>query len=139
MKTEAEANAEADRKMKEEIDKLNQADSLVFQTEKQLKEYGDKVPADKKAAIEKAAADLKEAHQKKDLAAIDTHMATLNQLWQEASQNMYQDTQAQGGAQADPNAGQQQSAGGDDEVTDVDFEIGGFLLPLIGIQIKKEA
>jgi len=124
MKAEAEANADADRKMKEEIDKLNQADSLVFQTEKQLKEYGDKVPADKKEAIEKAAADLKEAHQKKDLAAIDTHMATLNQLWQEASQNMYQDTQAQGGAQAqaDPNAGQQASSGTDDEVTDVDFE-----------------
>ncbi|MBN2236033.1 MAG: molecular chaperone DnaK [Bacteroidales bacterium] len=119
MKTEAEANAESDRKMKEEIDKLNQADSLVFQTEKQLKEYGDKVPADKKAAIEKAAADLKEAHQKKDLAAIDTHMATLNQLWQEASQNMYQDGQA-AGQQADPNAGQQKA--GDDEVTDVDFE-----------------
>jgi molecular chaperone DnaK len=121
MKAEAEANADADRKMKEEIDKLNQADSLVFQTEKQLKEYGDKVPADKKAAIEKAAADLKEAHQKKDLAAIDTHMATLNQLWQEASQNMYQDTQAQGQPQADPNAGQQGGAD-DGEVTDVDFE-----------------
>ncbi len=122
MKAEAEANADADRKMKEEIDKLNQADSLVFQTEKQLKEYGDKVPADKKEAIEKAAADLKEAHQKKDLAAIDTHMATLNQLWQEASQNMYQDTQAQAQPQADPNAGQQQGGADDGEVTDVDFE-----------------
>lgn len=107
--------------MKEEIDKLNQADSLVFQTEKQLKEYGDKVPADKKEGIEKAAADLKEAHQKKDLEAIDTHMATLNQLWQEASQDMYKDSEAQGGAQADPNAAQQKT-GADDEVTDVDFE-----------------
>jgi len=122
MKAEAEANAEADRKLKEEIDKLNQADSLVFQTEKQLKEYGDKVPAEKKEAIEKAAADLKEAHQKKDLAAIDTHMATLNQLWQDASQDMYKESEAQGAAQADPNAGQQQGGGADDEVTDVDFE-----------------
>lgn len=121
MKAEAEANADEDRKMKEEIDKLNQADSLVFQTEKQLKEYGDKVPADKKEGIEKAAADLKEAHQKKDLEAIDTHMATLNQLWQEASQDMYKDSEAQGGAQADPNAAQQKT-GADDEVTDVDFE-----------------
>ncbi|MBN1651194.1 MAG: molecular chaperone DnaK [Bacteroidales bacterium] len=122
MKAEAEANADADRKMKEEIDKLNQADSLVFQTEKQLKEYGDKVPADKKEAIEKEAAALKEAHQKKDLAAIDTHMATLNQLWQEASQNMYQDTEAQAGAQAGANGSPKQDAGADGEVTDVDFE-----------------
>jgi molecular chaperone DnaK len=122
MRAEAEANADDDKKMKEEIDKLNQADSLVFQTEKQLKEYGDKVPAEKKEAIEKAAADLKEAHQKKDLAAIDTHMATLNQLWQDASQDMYKDSEAQGGEQADPNAGQQQGGGADDEVTDVDFE-----------------
>ncbi len=122
MKAEAEANAESDRKLKEEIDKLNQADSLVFQTEKQLKEYGDKVPADKKAAIEKAAADLKEAHHKKDLPAVEAHMATLNQLWQEASQHMYQDSQAQGSAeQPNPNAGQQKS-GTNDEVTDVDFE-----------------
>lgn len=123
MKAEAEANADEDKKLKEEIDKLNQADSLVFQTEKQLKEYGDKVPADKKEGIEKAAADLKEAHQKKDLEAIDTHMATLNQLWQDASQDMYKETEAQGGAQADPNASQQQTGGAaDDEVTDVDFE-----------------
>lgn len=121
MKAEAEANADSDRKMKEEIDKLNQADSLVFQTEKQLKEYGDKVPANKKEAIEKAAADLKEAHQKKDIAAIDTHMATLNQLWQDASQDMYKESEAQGGAQADP-AAEQQQGGADGEVTDVDFE-----------------
>jgi molecular chaperone DnaK len=123
MKAEAEANADADKKMKEEADKLNQADSLVFQTEKQLKEYGDKLPEDKKAAIEKAAADLKEAHGKKDFAGIDAHMATLNQIWQEASQHMYQD---QGQPGADPNAAQDpnagQAAGGQDEVTDVDFE-----------------
>jgi molecular chaperone DnaK len=125
MKAEAEANADADKKMKEEADKLNQADGLVFQTEKQLKEYGDKLPADKKAAIEKAAADLKEAHAKKDFAGIDTHMATLNQMWQEASQHMYQGQDGQSGAdpnaQGQPNAGGQQ-AGGQDEVTDVDFE-----------------
>jgi len=123
MKSEAEANAEADLKLKEEADKLNQADALVFQTEKQLKEYGDKLPEDKKEAIEKSAADLKEAHAKKDFAGIDTHMATLNQIWQEASQHMYQGQEGQAGdpnAQQDPNAGQQ--AGGEDEVTDVDFE-----------------
>ena len=122
MKAEAEENADSDRKLKEEIDKLNQADSLVFQTEKQLKEYGDKVPADKKEAIEKAAADLKEAHQKKDMAAIDTHMATLNQLWQEASQDMYKDTEAQGAAQPGENGSPKQDTGADGEVTDVDFE-----------------
>lgn len=125
MKAEAEANADADKKMKEEADKLNQADGLVFQTEKQLKEYGDKLPADKKEAIEKAAADLKEAHAKKDFAGIDTHMATLNQMWQEASQHMYQGQEGQPGAdpnaQGQPNADGQQ-AGGQDEVTDVDFE-----------------
>ncbi|NOR88027.1 MAG: molecular chaperone DnaK, partial [Bacteroidales bacterium] len=123
MKADAEANADADNKMKEEADKLNQADSLVFQTEKQLKEYGDKLPEDKKAAIEKAAADLKEAHTKKDFAGIDAHMATLNEIWQEASQDMYKDQEGQPGADPnvaqDPNAGQQ--AGGGDEVTDVDF------------------
>ncbi len=125
MKQEAEANADVDRKMKEEADKLNQADSLVFQTEKQLKEYGDKLPADKKAGIEKAAADLKEAHQKRDFAGIDAHMATLNQIWQEASQHMYQQPNEQQTG-ANPNPGQSsqggQKAGGQDEVTDVDFE-----------------
>lgn len=125
MKQEAEANADADKKMKEEADKLNQADNLVFQTEKQLKEYGEKLPADKKEAIEKAAADLKKAHQEKDFAGIETHMATLNQMWQEASQHMYQGQEGQPGA--DPNAAQGQpdggqQAGGQDEVTDVDFE-----------------
>ena len=95
---------------------------MVFQTEKQLKEYGDKVPADKKAAIEKAAADLKEAHQKKDMAAIDTHMATLNQLWQDASQDMYKESEAQGGAQASENGSPKTDGGADGEVTDVDFE-----------------
>ncbi|NPD44449.1 molecular chaperone DnaK [Lentimicrobium sp. S6] len=125
MKQEAEANADADKKIKEEADKLNQADNLVFQTEKQLKEYGDKLPEDKKAAIEKAASDLKEAHQKKDFAGIDTHMEALNAMWQEASQEMYKGQEGQPGA--DPNAAQGQpnpgaQADGGDEVTDVDFE-----------------
>ncbi|MEE4176789.1 MAG: molecular chaperone DnaK [Bacteroides sp.] len=123
MKKEAEENAEKDRKLKEEIDKLNTADGLIFQTEKQLKEFGDKVPADKKEPIEKALADLKEAHKNKDLAAIDTTMAALNNAWQAASAEMYQATQQEG----QPGAEQQQSTPGDQgkddgEVTDVDFE-----------------
>jgi molecular chaperone DnaK len=126
MKKEAEANAEADRKVKEEADKLNQADNLVFQTEKQLKEYGDKLPEDKKGPIEKALADLKAAHQNKDLAAIDTHMTALNQMWQEASQQMYQGEQGQQTENPDATqnqAGQsEQKIDGQDEVTDVDFE-----------------
>ncbi len=122
MKKEAEENADKDRKLKEEIDKLNAADSLVFQTEKQLKEFGDKVPADKKAPIEKALEELKEAHKNKDIAAIDAAMATLNNAWQAASAEMYQATQ-----QEQPGAGPEQSAPGDQgkndgEVTDVDFE-----------------
>jgi len=128
MKDEAEANADADKKAKEEIDKLNSADALVFQTEKQLKEYGDKVPAEKKAPIEAALVKLKEAHKNKDMAAIDTSMAELNTAWQAASQEMYAATQQGGGAQ--PGADAQSQAGADggnaasgsDEVTDVDFE-----------------
>ena len=127
MKAEAEANAEADKKAKEEIDKLNNADALIFQTEKQLKEYGDKIPAEKKAPIEEALNKLKEAHKNKDLAAIESSMNELNTMWQAASQEMYQATQQQGG---DPAAGQQGQPGGnggddsakDDTVTDVDFE-----------------
>ncbi len=134
MKAEAEANADADKKAKEEIDKLNNADSLVFNTEKQLKEFGDKVPADDKAKIEAAAAKLKTAHDNKDFAAIDSAMAELQSAWNEASQKMYA---AQGGAQqagADFNGGFNQQAGpqgpqggnnnnnNDPEVQDVDFE-----------------
>ncbi|MGC9353798.1 MAG: molecular chaperone DnaK [Mariniphaga sp.] len=135
MKQEAEANAEADRQAKEKADKLNQADSLIFQTEKQLKEYGDKIPADKKKPIEDALAKLKEAHKSQDLAAIDTAMNELNTVFSAASQEMYNAAQAQGGQQAGPQGGQQQqsqqgsgssSNGGgskdDGEVTDVDFE-----------------
>ncbi len=117
MKREAEANADADRKAKEEADLVNQADSLIFQTEKQLKEYGDKIPADKKAPIESALAELKKAHEAKDLNGIKTHMEALNTAFQAASQDMY--NAAQGGS-ADAGAGQEASA--DEEVTDVDFE-----------------
>ncbi len=128
MKEEAEANAEADRKAKEKIDKMNAADSLIFQTEKQLKDLGDKLPADKKAPIEAALNKLKEAHKNEDLDAIDAATAELNQVFQAASQDLYNAGQAQGGAQPGPDAGAAQggdaNAGGgsDDEVTDVDFE-----------------
>ncbi|MBO7478445.1 MAG: molecular chaperone DnaK [Salinivirgaceae bacterium] len=125
MKAEAEANAEADKKEKERIDKINQADSVIFQTEKNLKEYGDKLPADKKSAIETALNKLKDAHKAQDIAAIDAAMNEVNTAFQAASQEMY-NAQAQA-QQAQPNAGQQQQANnggknGGDEVTDVDFE-----------------
>ena len=124
MKAEAEANAEADKKEKERIDKINQADSMIFQTEKNLKEYGDKLPADKKSAIETALNKLKDAHKAQDIAAIDAAMNEVNTAFQAASQDMY-NAQAQA-QQAQPNAGQQQQANngksGDSEVTDVDFE-----------------
>ena len=89
MKAEAEANAEADKKEKERIDKINQADSMIFQTEKQLKELGDKFPADKKATIEGALGKLKDAHKAQDIAAIDTAMAELNNALQAAAQDLY--------------------------------------------------
>jgi len=121
MKEEAEANAESDKAAKENIDKLNHADSLIFQTEKQLKEFGDKLPADKKGPIEAALASLKEAHAKQDFAAIDTATAELNTVFQAASQEMYNQQQQADPSQAQPNAGQQQG-NKDSEVTDVDFE-----------------
>jgi molecular chaperone DnaK len=109
-----------------------QADSLIFQTEKQLKDYGDKIPADKKKPIEDALAKLKEAHKSQDLAAIDAAMNELNTVFSAASQEMYNAAQAQGGQQAGPQGEQQQQSqqGGSDkggskddgEVTDVDFE-----------------
>lgn len=125
MKTEAEANAEADKQAKERIEKMNMADSLIFQTEKQLKEFGDKIPADKKAPIEAALQKLKDAHKAQDIAAIDAATNELNTVFQAASQDMYNASQAQGGAQPQDNAGQAQSSDSgskDDEVTDVDFE-----------------
>ncbi|MCU0442713.1 MAG: molecular chaperone DnaK [Bacteroidia bacterium] len=120
MKAEAEANAEADRKIKEEADKINAADSLVFQTEKQLKEYGDKLPADKKEAIEKAVAELKKAHESKDIAAIDAAMEVLNTAWTAASEDLYKATQeAQTASAGDNNSS---SAANEPKVQDVDFE-----------------
>lgn len=127
MKDEAAANAEADKKEKERIDKLNHADSLIFNTEKQLKEFGDKLPADKKGPIEAALAKLKEAHKAQDLAAIDSATTELNNVFQAASQEMYNTQNAQqGGAQPGPDFNQQaggsQSNKQDGGVTDADFE-----------------
>jgi molecular chaperone DnaK len=129
MKDEAAANAEADRQQKEKADKINQADSLIFQTEKQLKEFGDKIPADKKQPIENALAKLKEAHKNQDVPGIDAAMAELNNVFQAASQEMYNAAGSQGqpGPQAGPQGGPQQGPGSnqpkqDGEVTDVDFE-----------------
>ena len=126
MKAEAEANAEADKKEREKIDKLNQADSMIFSTENQLKELGDKLPADKKAPIEAALQKLKDAHKAQDLAAIDTAMAELNTAFQAASAEMYAQSGAQGGAQAGPGAGQQANQGSTsnnkEDIQDADFE-----------------
>jgi len=126
MKDEAQINADSDKKLKEEMDKLNTADTLIFQTDKQLKEFGDKVPADKKGEIEKALEELKAAHKNHDFAGIDTAMANLNAMWQAASQEMYQNNSQAGtqpGQQEGPQSDPGQSKGpDDDEVTDVDFE-----------------
>ncbi|MDZ7738579.1 MAG: molecular chaperone DnaK [Bacteroidales bacterium] len=128
MRDEAKANEEEDRKAKEKVDKINSADSMIFQTEKQLKEYGDKLPADKKAPIEKALADLKEAHKNQDVEAIDKALNELNTQWQAASEDMYKSAQ-EGAQQEQPGPGQEGAQSGadsdkgdDDEVTDVDFE-----------------
>jgi molecular chaperone DnaK len=124
MRDEAAANEASDKVAREKVDKLNQADSLIFQTEKQLKEFGDKLPADKKGPIEEALTKLKTAHASQDIAAIDTATAELNAVFQAASQEMY-NAQAASGAQGEPQGGQQANAGGnkqDGEVTDVDFE-----------------
>jgi molecular chaperone DnaK len=123
MKAEAEANAESDRKAKEEADKINQADALIFQTDKQLKEFGDKLPADKKAPIETALAELKTAHETRNLSGIDSAMATLNTAWTAASEEMYKATQGQPQGGSDAGADNTQSSGaGSQEATDVDFE-----------------
>jgi len=127
MKNDAKMNEASDKAEKEKIEKLNTADSLVFQTEKQIKEYGDKIPADKKTAIEAAVTKLKEAHKAQDLAAIELASTELNNAWTAASQDIY-NAQQQGapGAQqpgADGGAGQQQSGNGNAEnVQDVPFE-----------------
>ncbi len=127
MKAEAEANADADKKAREQADKVNAADSLIFQTEKQLSEYGDKIPDDKKGAIESALTELKAAHQAQDLDNIESAMAALNAAWQAASQDIYQAQQQAGSSNGGPDA----SAAADDtktedadaeDVTDVEYE-----------------
>ena len=133
MKAEAEANAEADKKERERIDKINQADSMIFQTENQLKELGDKLPADQKPAIEAALQKLKDAHKAQDITAIDAAIADLNNAWQAASAQMYQQQGAQPGPdgfQQGPGAGfqggaqgpQQPGASNKDNIQDADFE-----------------
>ena len=120
MKREAEENADSDKKAKEEVDKLNAADSLIFQTEKQMSEFGDKLPADKKEPIESALAELKKAHEAKDMSAIDPAMEKLNNVFQAAAQDMYaQGGGAEGAAQGQPTG---DAGASEDEVTDVDFE-----------------
>jgi len=126
MKAEAEQNAENDKKERERVDKLNQADSMIFQTENQLKEIGDKIPAQHKPAIEQALQQLKDAHKSGDVNAIDTAIAALNTAWQTASQQMYQGAQGAQPGQDNPFAGQQaggqQQAPKDDNIQDADFE-----------------
>lgn len=121
MKNEAKANEESDKKVKERVEKLNMADGLVFNSEKQLKDYGDKIPADEKATIEAAVNKLKEAHKAEDMDSIDKAMEELNAAWQTASQHIYNAQQQEGAA------GQQQQPGGDtnaanDDVADAEYE-----------------
>ena len=122
MKAEAEANAEADKKERERVDKLNQADSMIFQTETFLSENGDKIPADKKAPIEQALQQLKDAHKSGDISAIDTAINNLNTIMQTASQQMYANAGAQPGADQQAQGGQQTQTNPNDEVQDADFE-----------------
>ena len=125
MKAEAEANADADKKEREKIDKLNQADSMIFQTKNQLSELGDKIPADKKAPIEAAVQKLEEAHKAQDIAGIDAAIAELNNAWNAASAEMYAQSGAQGaqgGQQYDAGNQQQNSNQQNDDVQDAEFE-----------------
>ena len=124
MKRDAEANAEADKRAQEVATKINEADALIFQTEKQLKEFGDRLPADKKAAIESALEELKSAYDSKDVTTIDTALERINEAWKSASEDIYR---AQQGGGANPGAGYsdpgaQPSQGPDNNVQDVDFE-----------------
>jgi molecular chaperone DnaK len=124
MRKEAEANAESDKQAKERVEKINQADSMIFTTEKQLKEFGEKISEDKRKPIEGALEELKKAHQSQDIAAIDKAMEAINEAWKNASEEMYkaqQEAQAQGG---DAEAGAQggEASGSADDVTDVEFE-----------------
>jgi molecular chaperone DnaK len=121
MKNEAKANEESDKAEREKVDKINQADSLIFQTEKQLKEYGDKISADKKAPIEAALVKLKEAHKTQDIAAIDASLEEMNTAWTAASEDMYKATQ-ESGAQNPADGQQQNDSAGSENVTDAEFE-----------------
>jgi len=126
MKAEATANADKDKQEKERVEKLNQADSLIFQTEKQLKDYGDKIPADKKTVIESALNKLREAHKAQDIAKIDPAVTELNNAWTAASEELYKATQGAGGPQPNAEGAQQQQEGGTgatgENVTDAEFE-----------------
>ena len=126
MKNEAKANEATDKAAREKVDKINQADSLIFQTEKQIKEYGDKISADKKAPIESALSKLKDAHKSQDVSAIDTAVAAMNAAWTAASEEMYKASQNAGtnGNTADghPHEGEPVNANAGDNVTDAEFE-----------------
>jgi molecular chaperone DnaK len=122
MKAEAEANAEADKKKREEIELINKADSTIFQTERQLKEYGDKIPADKKQPIEDALAELKKEFDSRNIENLQPAMDKLNNVFQAASQDMYNASNAQGTENAGGSDQSQGSGNAEDEVTDVDFE-----------------
>jgi len=130
MKAEAKANEATDKAAREKIDKVVHADSLIFQTEKQLKEYGDKVPADKKAPIEAALNKLKDAHKSQDIAGIDAATTELNNAWTAASEEMYKATQGAGAGPQDHGqqphdtngGGQTNTGGGSENVTDAEFE-----------------
>lgn len=125
MKNEAKANEASDKEARERVEKINQADSLIFQTEKQLKEYGDKIPADKKAPIEAALNKLRDAHKSQDITRIDAALAEMNTAWTAASEDMYKATQDAGGQQGGGNGNQQggANAGSSGEtVTDAEFE-----------------
>jgi len=125
MKADAEANADADAKAAENAKKLNEADSMIFQTEKQLKEFGDKLSDDKKAPIEEALEELKKAYESKDLAVIDPALEKINEAWKVASEEMYKaQAEAQGGAQPGPDANANGAGNADEssDVEDVDFE-----------------
>ncbi|MEC7063644.1 MAG: molecular chaperone DnaK [Bacteroidota bacterium] len=123
MKKEAEANADADKKAKEQVDVLNNADQMIFQTEKQLKDFGDKLSKDKKEPIEKALAELKKAHESKELDAIKPALDALNEAWKAASEEMYKAQQEKGAQnKADGKKQESDSSGEDDNVEDVDFE-----------------
>ncbi len=121
MRTDAKAHADGDKKKKEEIDKVNQADSLIFSSEKNIADYGDKLPEEKKAKIESALERLKEAHKERDLAEIDSAVEQLNQAWSDASQDLYQAQQEAAAGDSDGEAGEPTDA--EDDVTDVDYEV----------------